>query len=77
MPFSRIYAIEIFFNLNSKGMKNLNFSPKGHTTFKISELKLCLSLITNMYRNSYLIGWLQNYASKKGLSCGMITLLNE
>ena len=35
MPDSRVYAIEIFFSLNSKGMKNLNFSPKRPTTFKI------------------------------------------
>ena len=35
MPDSRVYAIEIFFNLNSKGMKNLNFSLKGPITFKI------------------------------------------
>ena len=27
--------IEIFFNLNSKGMKNFDFSPWGPTTFKI------------------------------------------
>ena len=31
----RVYVIEIFFNLSSRRMKNLNFSPKGPTTFKI------------------------------------------
>ena len=46
---SRVYVIEIFFNLNSNGMKNLNFSPKGPTTFKIFEMKLCLSLITKIH----------------------------
>ena len=35
MPDSRVYAIETFFNLNSKGIKNLNFSLKGPMTFKI------------------------------------------
>ena len=35
MPDSRVYPIEVFFNLNYKGMKNLNSSPKGPTTFKI------------------------------------------
>ena len=55
---SFVYAIEIFFNLNSKEMKNLNFSPRDLRLSKFSELKLCLSLITKMYRNSYLIGWL-------------------
>ena len=29
------YVIEMFLNLNSKGMKNLNFSPEGPTPSKI------------------------------------------
>ena len=78
MPDSRVYATEIFSNLNSNGMKSLNVSPNWDLRLsKLSELKLCVSLITKMYRNSYLIGWLQNYGSKKALSCGMITLLNK
>ena len=35
VPDSRVYAIVTFFSLNSKGIKNLNFSPEGPTTFKI------------------------------------------
>ena len=46
-------------------MKNLNFSPKGPTTFKIWKMKRCLSLITKMERTLPLMGWLQNYSSKK------------
>ena len=38
-----------------KGIKNLNFSPKGPTTFKISEMTLCLSLITKTCKESTIL----------------------
>ena len=66
LPDSRVYAIEILFNWKSKRTKN---------SFRIETLFVLL--ITKMYLHSYLIGWLQNYGSKKALFCGMITLLNE
>ena len=76
---SRVYVIEIFFNFNSKGTKDLNFSPtKEFTTFKIFRREtLFIADYETVYRNSHLIRRLQNYGSKKALFCGMITLLNE
>ena len=54
---SRVYAIEIFFNLNSKGMKNLNFSPKGPTTFKIFRIEtLCIADHENVPK--FVFDWL-------------------
>ena len=57
MPDSRVYAIEIFFNLNSKGMKNLNFSPKGLTTLRIFRFE---TLFIADYQNvpKFVFDWL-------------------
>ena len=57
MPDSRVYAIETFFNLDFKGMKNLNFSPKGPTTFKIFRIE---TLFIADYENvpKFVFDWL-------------------
>ena len=57
MPDSRVYAIEIFFNLISKRMKKLNFSPKGPTTFKIFRFE---TLFIADYQNvpKFVLDWL-------------------
>ena len=57
-------------------MKNLKFSPKGPTTFKIFRFE---TLFIADYENlpKFVFDWLQNYGSKTALFCGMITLLNE
>ena len=54
---SRVHVIEIFYNLNSKGMKNFNFSPKGPTTFKIFRNK---TLFITDYENipKFVFDWL-------------------
>ena len=57
MPDSHVYAIEIYFNLNSKEMKNLNFSLKGPTTFKIFRIE---TLFIADYENvpKFVFDWL-------------------
>ena len=57
MPDFRVYVIEIFFNLNSKEMKNINFSPKGPTTLKIFRIE---TLFIADYENvpKFVFGWL-------------------
>ena len=72
---SRVYVIKILFNLNFE-IPNLNYSPKGHMTSKISEIKLCLLLNTKLWRNLHFIGWLKNCGSKKWLFYRMFALLN-
>ena len=54
---SCVYVTEIFFNLNSKGMKNLNFSPEGPTTFKIFRNEI---LFIAVYENvqKFVFDWL-------------------
>ena len=54
---SRVYVIEIFFNLNSKRMKNLNFSPEGPTTFKTFQNE---TLFIDDYENlpKFVFDWL-------------------
>ena len=42
------YVIKILFNMNLQGNEKLKLSPKGPTTFKILEMKPCLSLITEI-----------------------------
>ena len=37
-------------NLKSRGTEKIDFPPKGLTTFKFSEMKLLLLLITNMQK---------------------------
>ena len=57
LPDSRVYAIEILFNFKSKGMKNLNFSLKGPTTFKIFRIE---TLLIANYENvpTFVFDWL-------------------
>ena len=63
--------------LSSQGNEKFEISGKGPTTFKTGEIKLCLSLITNMEGNLHLVGRLKTYGSKKALFCGKFALLNE
>ena len=57
LPDSRVYAIEILFNWKLKGMKNLNFSLKGPTTFKIFRIE---TLFIANYKNvpTFVFDWL-------------------
>ena len=77
MPDSRVYAIDIFFNLDSKGMKNLNFSPKGPTTFKIFWFE---TLLIADYQNvpKFVFDWLAAKLWLKGcLFCGMTAAFDD
>ena len=77
VPDSHVYATEIFFNLNSKGMKILNFSLKGPMTVKIFRNE---TLFIDDYENvpKFVFHWLPAKVwLKEALACGMITLLKN
>ena len=61
------FVVEIFFNLNSQGTFD----------FQNLEQNFVYHWLRKCKKNPHLIGWLQNYGSKKALFCGMSAFLNE
>ena len=57
-------------------MKNLNFSPKGTTTFNFGKETLFVADFENVKISAFI--WLPAKSwLKKALFCGMFALLNE
>ena len=63
---------------NLKGMKNSNFSLKGSTTFKTSEMKLWLLLITNVVKISvFAMSHVKLRLKEDNVLCKFFALSNE